>query len=299
MSRRVVTTEESVASDHSYSEPVADAVTSPVKDGIRRAAKAGFAVADLMFTPWPGPRLLIYHQVGAGNGRQMDLDPATFRRQVEWLDSNGRIVDLETALEGADEPGASESYVITVDDGYEDFYDNAFPLLREKGAPFTLYLTTSHIETGTPLKAGDRPLNWDQVGEMLETGLVTLGAHTHTHPDLRGISVSEVEEEVGLSNEIIARRTGRQPRHFAYPKGYWDQAAEGPIRRHYETATLGSAGPVTGRTDRHRIPRVPVQLSDGYFLFTRRVRRGLRLEEGLRRRLRGYHPPPTDSAKGG
>lgn len=294
LSRPRVTTEKSVSPDLSqHGESSSIATSRSVKETVRKVAKTGFAAADLLFAPYPGPRLLIYHQVGAGNGRQMDLEPEMFSRQLDWMEANGQVVDLETALDTADEAGSEQNYVITVDDGYAEFYENAFSLLRDHGAPFTLYLTTSHIETGEPLKPGDRPLNWGQVEEMLDTGLVTLGAHTHTHPDLRGMPLVAVEEEIGLSNEIITRRTGQAPRHFAYPKGYWDQVAEGPIRRAYATATLGSAGPVRSDTDRHRIPRVPVQLSDGYFFFTRRVQRGLRLEEGLRRTLRGYNPPPA------
>ena len=81
--------------------------------------------------------------------------------------------------------------VLTFDDGFEDVYDNAFPLLRERGIPFVLYLSTLPIETGEPLNLHypeARPLMWDQINEMIDSGLVTVGAHTHTHPDLRTLA---------------------------------------------------------------------------------------------------------------
>jgi len=261
------------------------------KEGARLAAKTVFAAADMFLGAWPGPRILIYHQIGAGSGRQMDLTPTAFRRHVEWLQDNGRIVGLGDALYEADDPDSHRHYVLTFDDGYADFYENAFPLLRDQAIPFTLYLTTGHIETGEPLQPGDRPLDWDQVGEMLETGLVTLGAHTHTHPDMRGLPVDRVVEEVGESNRLIELRTGQVPEHFAYPKGYWDETAETVVRANYATAVLGAGAPVTEVTDPHRIGRVAVQKSDGQFFFTRKVARGMRMEERVRSQIKGYRNP--------
>jgi peptidoglycan/xylan/chitin deacetylase (PgdA/CDA1 family) len=259
--------------------------------GVRKAAKSVFAAADLFLGAWPGPRFLIYHQIGCGSGRQMDLSPEMFRRQLEWLLSNGRIVGLGDALYGADDPDSHRRFVLTFDDGYADFYENAFPLLRDRAIPFTLYLTTGHIETGELLHPGDRPLNWDQVGEMLGTGLVTLGAHTHTHPDLRGMPVDQVADEIGESNRLIELRIGQVPLHFAYPKGYWDGGAETVIRRHYATAVVGAGPPVTQNTDPHRIARVAVQRSDGQFFFRRKMARGMRMEERVRSLVKGYQNP--------
>jgi peptidoglycan/xylan/chitin deacetylase (PgdA/CDA1 family) len=259
----------------------------------RRLGKTLFATADVFLGSWPGPRILIYHQIGAGSGRQMDLAPAVFRGHVDWLQSQGRVVGLGDALTGADAQNSQSNYVLTFDDGYADFYENAFPLLRDRGLPFTLYLTTGHVESGEPLHQGDRPLSWDMIGEMVDSGLVTMGAHTHSHPDLRGLSVGEVEREIEQSNGIIERRTGQVARHFAYPKGYWDPQAETVVRRHYETAVLGAGPPVTAATDHHRIHRVAVQASDGYFFFRRKIRRGMRLEEQVRSLIKGYrHPLP-------
>ncbi|MGH8872024.1 MAG: polysaccharide deacetylase family protein [Acidimicrobiia bacterium] len=262
------------------------------KDMARASAKTVFAAADLFLGSWPGPRILIYHQIGAGSGRQMDLMPSVFRGHVDWLQSQGRIVGLGDALSGADALNSESNYVLTFDDGYADFFENAYPLLRVRGIPFTLYLTTGHIEAGQPLHRGDRPLSWDMVREMVDSGLVTMGAHTHSHPDLRGMKASDVEAEIERSNELIETRTGRTARHFAYPKGYWDPQAESVVRRHYETAVLGAGAPVTGATDPYRIHRMAVQNSDGHFFFKRKVRRGMRLEERVRRLIKGYEHPP-------
>jgi peptidoglycan/xylan/chitin deacetylase (PgdA/CDA1 family) len=261
------------------------------KEVARKTAKAAFAAADLFLGQWPGPRILIYHQIGAGSGRQMDLSAEMFRGHVKWLLDHGRIVGLGDALSGADDPESSRRFVLTFDDGYADFYEDAFPMLRDQGIPFTLYLTSGHIETGALLHPGDRPLSWDQVEEMLESGLVTLGAHTHTHPDLRGLPRDQMEHEIGESNRLIELRTGQFPMHFAYPKGYWDPTAEAVVRAVYMSAVLGAGEPVSQDTNPFRIARVPVQRADGHFFFKRKVARGMRMEERVRSLVKGYQNP--------
>jgi peptidoglycan/xylan/chitin deacetylase (PgdA/CDA1 family) len=130
---------------------------------------------------------------------------------------------------------------------------------------------------------------------MQESGLITLGAHTHTHPDLRQLVTSQVEEEIGISNELIERNSGVRPQHFAYPKGYWAANAEPVIKGSYETATLGAGPPVDSRMDRYRLSRVPVQRSDGLFFFKRKIVGGMRLEEWTRSRLKGYENPAAST----
>lgn len=264
----------------------------------RRAAKAVFSAADLFLGDWPGPRILIYHQVGSGSGRQMEVTPEAFVRHLDWLQAHGRILGLEEALADPDAPEARNTYVLTFDDGYENMLQNAFPVLRERGIPFTLYLATRSIDTGEPLAPGEAPLDWGQVGEMVKTGLVTLGSHTHRHLDLRPLSEAEVEEELGTSSEMIEEYAGSVPDHFAYPKGFWASGAEEAVRRRFSTAVLGAGYPVTGFTDRHRLHRVPVQRSDGQFYFKRKMKRGMRLEERVRSRVKSYRNPPANGADG-
>ncbi len=264
-----------------------------MKRAIRTAAKSGFLAADLFAGRMPGPRLLIYHQVGAEMGRQMEVTEAHFRRHVEWLVANGDVVSLDRALAEREKPGDDRRFVLTFDDGYADMYDNAWPLLRDQQLPFTLYLTTEPVETGVALTPGGRaePLTWAQIDEMLNSDLMTLGAHTHRHRELGDLELADIEEEISVSNDLIEQRTGVTPTHFAYPWGYWSPVADSVLRRVYETATLGSGAPISADTDLFKLNRVPVQLSDGFVFFRRKMNTGLMIEDKLRRRLAKYDGP--------
>jgi hypothetical protein len=76
---------------------------------VRQAAKALFAVADFTLPSPPGPRILIYHQVGAETGKQTDLALSDFAWQVDWLAKNREVVELETAIGRWDEPGSESA----------------------------------------------------------------------------------------------------------------------------------------------------------------------------------------------
>lgn len=222
----------------------------------------------------------------------MEVTTENFIRQLEWLRQNRRVVDLETAITHWEEPYADRLVALTFDDGYEDTYTTAYPRLKEFGVPFTLYLATESIETGVPLGIqAARPLTWDQVGEMVGSGLLTLGSHTHRHVDLRSLPRDEIETELNTSDELIEVRLGVRPHHFAYPWGYWSEAGESAVRERYRSAVLGGSPKPTPSPDPLRLHRYPVQLSDGFRFFRSRLSGGLRLEEFLRRRLRGYSGP--------
>jgi len=268
-------------------------IRSTVKKSTRFLAKSVFAAADIVKSDMSGPRILIYHQIGAGLGRQMEVSENDFVRQIDWIQDNGDVVALETAIGGRGTAGSGRTFVVTFDDGYRDIYERAWPILRDRGLPFTLYLTTDPVESRVPLTPGGaaEPLEWSQVVEMLESGLMTLGAHTHTHSDLSTLDTTAVREEIERSNELIALRTGVVARHFTYPWGYWSQEADGVIRESYDTATLGSGSEITSATDPFLVNRVPVQLSDGLVFFKAKMTGGMRLEDVVRRRLTGYRGP--------
>lgn len=252
---------------------------------LRQAAKATFAAADLLLPTPKGPRVLIYHKVGTSTGQQLEVSREDFIWQLNWLVSNCEVVDLETAVRRWTEPDADRLVVLTFDDGYEDTYTTAFPLMSERGVPFTLYVSTNMVGN-----AAEESLSWDQIAAMNESGLMTIGAHTHTHCDLRTVDYSRALFEIERSNELIAERTSMRPRHFAYPWGYWAKAAHQAVAEVYDTAALGA--PIARAPfDPHRLHRFPVQLSDGKRWFRSRLEGGLLTEERVRRRLRGYREP--------
>ena len=260
---------------------------------VKQSVKVLATAAAPLFPSFGGPRLLVYHQVGAGLGREMEVTEQVFNSQMEWLRERREVVSLDEAWRRRTEADSDRMVVLTFDDGYDDMYRLAFPVLKKFELPFVLYLTTNPTESGEALFAGGQaePCTWDRVEDMATSELMTLGAHTHTHPDMRDISVEQAFEDLGTSNDLIQRRMGVEPQHFCYPYGFWSEAGDVAVRDMYKTAVLGSGRPIEGETDPLLIPRVPIQLSDGMVWFKAKVRSGLQLEDRIRRRYKGYTGP--------
>lgn len=238
----------------------------------------------------PGVSFLIYHMVGGELPMEIDLPYPLFKRQMERISKSSRAASYEEALEilKAGKTPEEDLFVLTFDDGYADFSSRAFPLLRDLGMRSALFVSTGFMETGTPNPYGSikegcvRPLSWDELGRCVETGLVTLGAHTHTHRDMASMTEEEAIEEFGMSDEIFIKRLGMRPSHFAYPRGLWGEGAERAVRRHYASAVLGGGKKALPQVfDPHRIPRIPVRRSDGWAFFVLKTMGFMEAEEAL------------------
>lgn len=242
-----------------------------------------------------GPRLLIYHQIGAGSGLEMDVPFEAFAAQLNWLRMRHGISSLDDVLDASgDDP---DRYVLTFDDGHVGVYDEAYPLLSELGIPFTLYLSTHPLETGAPLHGDSRmPLmTWTQIEDMVDSGLATIGSHSHRHLDMRMCSEEEIADDLATCDELLEERLGLRPRHFAYPWGHWSPAADGVVRTRYESAVVGSGAAIRPESDPYRLSRLPVMLSDTLPFFRRKMWGGFRLETVLRS-ARDSQQRPSETA---
>jgi peptidoglycan/xylan/chitin deacetylase (PgdA/CDA1 family) len=145
------------------------------------------------------------------------------------------------------------------------------PLLVRYRVPAILYLATGLVANGGPASAD--ALTWADLRDAVETGLVTVGAHTHGHADLSRATEAEAELEMRRAQELIEDRLGVACRHFAYPWAVGSPAADRVARRLFDSAALYAwRTNRRGRMDPHRLGRTPVLRSDGTAFFPARVR---------------------------
>lgn len=202
--------------------------------------------------------IVLYHRVGAGE-REIDLPVDAFEQQLAFLASRGELITLDQALEGN-----RGGVVVTFDDGLRDFHEHVLPLLVRYSAPALLYLATGMVANG---RHDPEALTWQQLSEIAATGLVTVGAHTHSHADLSDASEAEASDEMLRSKEMVEDKLGSHCAHFSYPWSYCSPGADRAARRHFASAALLWGTNRRGTTDRYRLGRTPILRSDGSFLF--------------------------------
>jgi len=258
-------------------------------------AKKGVKLALLAPAAWgrvrePGLFVLIYHRVGAGQGREMDLPARTFAAQMRDLRGRFEVVSLHGGFERIERGTPPRDLVaVTFDDGYREMATTAWPILRDLAIPAAAFLPTGFIQGNSPapLRAGagrrgapPEPLTWDQVGEMAASGLLTIGSHSVTHRDFDRLSPAEAEDEAGASKALIESKTGAEVDVFAYPRAV--VAHEEVVAAHYRYAVAADSVKNVARSfDPLRVTRTPVRGSDGIMFFRSRLS-GIRpLEDDL------------------
>lgn len=149
---------------------------------------------------------------------RLNTSPQQFALQMDALEASGwEVVPLSSLLapKAPCQPG-QRRVAITFDDGYEDFLTHAFPMLKKRGFPASVFLPTEYISKHARKFNGRRCLTWEQVGELSKAG-VQFGSHTVTHPQLYSLPATSQDEELRRSKAEIENRLGIAVEAFSYP----------------------------------------------------------------------------------
>ncbi len=202
--------------------------------------------------------------------------PTVFAQHMQFLHQNNYLAvgpsDAVACMEASD-LGAARPVVITFDDGFEDFYTQAFPILNQYGFSATMYLPTAYIGQARQTFKGRDCLTWSQVREMRTAG-IQFGSHTVTHPQLKSLDVATVEYEIRASKDTIEQELGCGVKSFSYPYAFpetdrtFTQGLRGILdRAGYENGVSTAIGTADRADDRLFMKRLPVNSCDGAPLF--------------------------------
>lgn len=217
---------------------------------------------------------LCYHSVHPDGPPFLTLPPERFERQLALLRRRGYRCGGMRELRGlarGERPTARQVF-LTFDDGFQDNFSHAFPLLRAYGATALVFLLPPAVDAGAPLDWPEvrerrerhpgvfRSLTWSMVDAMAEGG-VEFGSHTCSHHDLTRLDDEALAEELLQSRRRIAERLGSCDA-LAYPFGHWSpRVAAAAEAAGYRWAFTMPSGPQSAATPL-TIPRIAVDQRD-------------------------------------
>ena len=195
---------------------------------------------------------------------------ADFENQMQYLSKAYNPISLERIAQciqnGTSLP--TKTIAVTFDDGYQDNYKNAYPIIKKYSIPATIFLTTGFIGTGE-IPAWDKGyykseetlmLSWDQVREMSDNG-ISFGSHTLTHPFLTRIPRKQAQREIRLSKDIIEQQIGKPVTTLVYPSGDFNSEIRGIVKEAgYSAAVSTIAGHNSAYDDVYALKRNVIQL---------------------------------------
>jgi peptidoglycan/xylan/chitin deacetylase (PgdA/CDA1 family) len=221
--------------------------------------------------------ILMYHEITAeptSTGR-LAVSPDTFARQLRFLKAAGYTA--LTAGQFANSAGTAlpaKPVVLTFDDGFADFHDNALPLLLQYGLTGTLFVTSGWTGGSGEYLSKHRPpgmLTGAQVREIAAAG-IEIGAHSLTHPQLDQLSAGSLRQELVGGRQALEDLLGAAVPGLAYPFGYSSKAVrDSAAAIGYEYAcAVGNRLASTG-ADRFALPRLTIGRSTRPHSFARTV----------------------------
>jgi len=207
--------------------------------------------------------VFMYHRFGEGDYPTTNVRPEQFQAHLDHLSRAGyRVWPLEriVAERAAGRPLPDRVVAITVDDAYRSVYTEAFPRLKARGWPFTVFVATDAVDAGSP-----GLLTWDEMRRMAKDG-ATFANHSATHDHLihrrsgedRAAWAARVRADLARARGRLEAELGRAPDLFAYPYGEYDPDLAALVRGMGYTPFGQQSGAVGPHSDPAALPRFPM-----------------------------------------
>ena len=198
-----------------------------------------------------------YHSIGDDptGENPLVISPEKFREQLEKLVEKGYTTLTMEQVQNYlinDEPIPAKSVLLTFDDGYEDNYTNAFPILKEFNMHATIFVIPGYLNSGVYLSS-------DQVKEMSDSGLIDIESHTYSHKRLSELSYENQLNELVSSKKALSDLTGKEVTAIAYPEGlYNDDTLKAVAEAGYKTGFTIERGYADREDNMYKLNRVCV-----------------------------------------
>lgn len=207
--------------------------------------------------------ILMYHNVSNDTSPLTSVTPEVFKKHITYLVNNDYSVwPLSKVLKHLESAHSlpAKTVVITFDDAYASVYTEAFPILKAKGWPFSVFVATQYISD-----ANKNFMSWKQLRELQQFG-AEIGNHGHTHAHLIRKHKAETQkqwkhriiEEIIQAQSILEQRVEKPIRVFAYPYGEYSKSLKDILRELGYTGLGQHSGVLSRTSDLQAIARFPM-----------------------------------------
>ncbi len=167
------------------------------------------------------------------------------KENVEYINPKNFINDLRNKR-------GQRKLLLTIDDGFTSFYDNAWPILKQRKIPFILFVSTREIG-----KSGY--MSWEQIKELSNHNFVEIGNHSHSHEYLVDENINEIRNDITKSKNILKKNLNRNSVFFSYPFGEYSLEFKNLIKQlDFQFAFGQHSGVIGNSEDLFELPRYPI-----------------------------------------
>ncbi len=195
---------------------------------------------------------IMYHRFNEFKYPSTNISMDIFKKHVELiLDANLTFYHPKDFENEFDIPKTEKKILLTVDDAFQSFYDNAWPYLEKNQIPFVLFVSTEPV--------GNKGyMNWEQIKEIERSEFGVIGHHSHSHDYLIDKSQEVFLDDIKSSNQIFKEKLGFVPTLFSYPFGEYSGFMRDYISQNFKIAFGQHSGIIDVNKNRFELPRFPI-----------------------------------------
>jgi len=195
----------------------------------------------------------MYHRFDENKYPSTNIRNEIFIEHLKEINKSGIEFITFEKFEKIIKNNANKNYLLlTIDDAFTSFYENAWPILKKKKIPFILFVSTREIG-----KYGY--MTWEQIKELSASNLVTIGNHSHSHEYLIDWENNKIIDDLETSIKIFKKKLGYSPEIFSYPFGEYSTSLKKIVSDlNFKFAFGQHSGVIDPTKDFLELPRFPI-----------------------------------------
>ena len=196
---------------------------------------------------------IMYHRFEENKYPSTNIRMVDFKKHLEMIQKEDiKFINPQNFEDELNNSKTQRKVLLTIDDGYQSFYNNAWPLLKKSKIPFILFVSTREVG-----KKGY--MSWDDIREIEKYDFVEIGNHSHTHEYLIDYTDAEIENDLKTSINIFKENLGKNSIFFSYPFGEYSSSLKNiVIKLGFKYAFGQHSGVVDYTKNFFEMPRFPI-----------------------------------------
>lgn len=214
--------------------------------------------------------VIYYHDIVQGGGYSyMQINIEKFKRQMLFIKKAGFETIRFDDFNNPDNLDFKKKRVlIAFDDGWLSNYEFIYDFMMSYGLKYNVFLTIGEINKNP------KYMTWNMVRQMHESGLVGLGIHTFSHPDMSNLETVDLHVEINKANEVFFHELGYEPDDFCYPFGFYSEASNKYLSSHAVYKRIYTSAAIFSYTMNNSIVfgRNGISDDDSFYVFNSKLR---------------------------
>ena len=195
---------------------------------------------------------IMYHRFNESKYPSTNIQMDIFKQQMEIIkNSNYKFNNPNEFEKMFSAPKIKKEILITIDDAFLSFYQEAWPFLKKNKIPFILFVSTEPV--------GKRGyMTWSQIREVESEDFAFIGHHSHTHDYLINETNDQFISDIEKANKIFLKELGYIPNLFSYPFGEYSKFMRNYVSKNFKYAFGQHSGVIDYNKDPFELPRFPI-----------------------------------------